>query len=1172
MKRFYTWLFLALFATAFSPQLTIAGDQGIFSPRLIERLESAKSDDMIRINIFFNEKLDSQELIQNVSVMRKDERRAYVIEVLKDFTAATQRDMLSQLYDLERNKQVTEIQSLWINNVINCYATPAAIQQLSSRTDIEQIDYDQFQIVLDPNEQKNATPEEGYSGNREITWNVSKVNAPAVWALGYDGEGVIVAVIDTGVNYNHVDLATHVWEHPDFPFHGYNFTNNSLNPMDDHGHGTHCAGTVASDGTAGSQAGVAPKATIMCLKVLTASGGGNESSVWASVQFSVEHGAHVMSLSLGWSHSWGPNRAAFRQAFDNALAGGVIASVASGNEGSGGAPSNVRTPGDCPPPWIHPEQPNTGGISSVVTVGATNSSDAMANFSSRGPVTWQNVAPYNDYPYNPGLGLIRPDVVAPGVSIKSLAHYSNTGYESGWDGTSMATPAVAGVMALMLQKNNLLELAEISQILEETAVVLQAGKNNNSGSGRVDALAAVEEVSAVARPTDLIGSVTFETGEVNLSWQFEPEPGFEYFKIYRDNELITTVTTLYYSEVLPTYGFYEFKVTAQHELGESSGPKLTLQWGDAHIGVDPLEIIHFMDQGTTSTTSITIENTGQLDLVYEVSASADPIRGTLEYCIPTANCSFGDGITGFVMGDISNLNSGCSDNGYGDFTNMSTEIAVGETYNVTLQSGYDDQFVSMWVDFNKNEVFDPAEMILSGFPLPNANQSYVAQVTIPDGVESGETRMRAKANWLSATTDPCESTSYGETEDYTVNVSGWLFVQRVTDTIAPGASKMIEVLFDSEDLEEGVYTGNVKIASNDPDFSEVNVPVTLTVGSGFPMSLNVIATPNTICLGESSQLAANANGGSGTYTYLWTSTPAGFTSTLQNPVVMPDETTIYHVEVSDGENTIEGDITVVVMHTPAIAATPEGDASLCWGTTQSVYTTAGAAGAANYIWMLEPAAAGSISSAGMNAVVTWNQNFTGMVQVMVHGANLCGNGEISVPLDVMMYNLPMVNLGEDMEVCANDAVLLDAGNPGATYLWSTGETTQTIVADTTGTGIGVAEFWVQVTDINSCLNTDEIAIEFKDCTGISGISNQVSVDIYPNPTIGIFNIYLNSLSDYPENLTILDMLGKEVFKMKNVKFDLNHLQVDIRHLDEGVYFMRLEGEKVKLSKKIILKK
>ena len=180
------------------------------------------------------------------------------------------------------------------------------------------------------------------------------------------------------------------------------------------------------------------------------------------------------------------------------LAAGIIASVAAGNEGDlqymFPIPDNVRTPGDCPPPWLHPDQTLIGGISSVICIGATNSGDGIAGFSGRGPSTWEYISGFNDYPYSPEMGLIRPDIVAPGVNIKSLAHYSNYGYENGWNGTSMATPCAAGVMALMLSKNPNLIPAQIDQILEETAYVLSTSKNNTSGSGRVDALEAINQV------------------------------------------------------------------------------------------------------------------------------------------------------------------------------------------------------------------------------------------------------------------------------------------------------------------------------------------------------------------------------------------------------------------------------------------------------------------------------------------------------------------------------------------------------------------------------------------------------------------------------------------------------------------------------------------------------
>ena len=158
-------------------------------------------------------------------------------------------------------------------------------------------------------------------------------------------------------------------------------------------------------------------------------------------------------------------------------------------------PDNVRVPASCPPPYLDSDQSaNPGALSCVLAIGAVDYNDAAADFTSQGPVTWQDT-PFGDYPYNPGIGLIRPDVCAPGVNIKSLDYENINGYTL-MDGTSQATPCVGGIIALMLQKNPNLMPAEICRILEETSVKLTPNKSNITGVGRVDALAAVNAVTA----------------------------------------------------------------------------------------------------------------------------------------------------------------------------------------------------------------------------------------------------------------------------------------------------------------------------------------------------------------------------------------------------------------------------------------------------------------------------------------------------------------------------------------------------------------------------------------------------------------------------------------------------------------------------------------------------
>lgn len=140
---------------------------------------------------------------------------------------------------------------------------------------------------------------------------------------------------------------------------------------------------------------------------------------------------------------------------------------------------------------------NPGSTSCVICVGAVDFNDALGGFSSEGPSVWTDVPQYNDYPYSSGsstnIGLIRPDVCAPGVNIKSLDINNTNGYCLK-SGTSMATPCVTGTIALMLSKKTELTPAEIDEILERTAVPLSTHKNNDFGSGRIDALAAVNAV------------------------------------------------------------------------------------------------------------------------------------------------------------------------------------------------------------------------------------------------------------------------------------------------------------------------------------------------------------------------------------------------------------------------------------------------------------------------------------------------------------------------------------------------------------------------------------------------------------------------------------------------------------------------------------------------------
>ena len=459
-------------------------------------------DGKVKINIILKAQTDATELSRMADAFStKAERRDFVVNALKNQAKDSQSDLLDHLNSLEIKGIVEDIRPLWIVNSVSCYAEESLIDEISLRDDVLAV-YRVEEFSL-PEEENFAIPAERGDG-REIAENILKVNADQVWALGYTGEDVLVAVIDTGVRLDHADLQGQFWDGgAEYPNHGYDFYSHDNDPSDTHGHGTHVAGTIVGTGASGTQTGVAPGAKIMVLKVFHGEDNLTEPTMWVeAMQFAVEHGADALSMSLGQPLPDAAVKLMMRQACDNTLAAGVVASVCAGNSRQiqmlAPVPYNIWSPGDCPPPHLHEDQlVNAGGTSCVICVGAVDNNDAIGSFSSQGPSTWSEVAQYNDYPYSSGsatnIGLIRPDVCAPGVNIKSLDWSTTNGYCLK-SGTSMATPCVTGTIALMLSKDHELTPAQIDEILERTAVPLSAHKSNDFGSGRIDALAAVNAV------------------------------------------------------------------------------------------------------------------------------------------------------------------------------------------------------------------------------------------------------------------------------------------------------------------------------------------------------------------------------------------------------------------------------------------------------------------------------------------------------------------------------------------------------------------------------------------------------------------------------------------------------------------------------------------------------
>ncbi|MHA1651842.1 MAG: S8 family peptidase [Candidatus Helarchaeota archaeon] len=311
--------------------------------------------------------------------------------------------------------------------------------------------------------------------------SVPLINAPKVWDKGAEGQGIIIAIVDTGVDGNHPDLQGKLLASADFTNEGY---------FDGNGHGTHVAGTVCGTGAAsnGKYVGVAPKANLIAAKVLDSSGSGTFSGVIAGIEWATDQKPHVMNLSLGANVPGscdGTDPVCL--AVDAAMDKGIVVCVAAGNAGPGS--STIGTPG-C--------------AKKVITVGASDKNDQIAWFSSRGPTK---------------DGRVKPDILLPGYNIiaprakdTSMGHVIDEFYTQA-SGTSMATPHCCGVAALILSANPNLTPAQIKQKLMQTAIDLHYDPNTQ-GSGRVDAERAFGG-SPVPSPPE-----PEPTPEIPMTWQW----------------------------------------------------------------------------------------------------------------------------------------------------------------------------------------------------------------------------------------------------------------------------------------------------------------------------------------------------------------------------------------------------------------------------------------------------------------------------------------------------------------------------------------------------------------------------------------------------------------------------------------------------------------------------
>lgn len=273
-------------------------------------------------------------------------------------------------------------------------------------------------------------------------WGITKIKADLAWDIEKGSKDITIAIVDTGIDYNHEDLGNYISG-------GYDWVNDDANPWDDEGHGTHCAGIAAA--TMDNSTGVAGIAQVNLIaeKVLDRDGEGTASDVASGIQHAADLGADIISLSLGQSYQ----SLAVQNACDYAWDQGCVIVAAAGNDNERGI--------------LYPAAYYT-----VISVGAIDQDSQRCSYSSWGS-NWGS----------------QMELVAPGRQVLSTTPGNNY---SKWDGTSMATPHVAGAAALVWSRNPELTNQEVRDLLIQTADDLgAAGWDEYYGYGAVDAEEAV---------------------------------------------------------------------------------------------------------------------------------------------------------------------------------------------------------------------------------------------------------------------------------------------------------------------------------------------------------------------------------------------------------------------------------------------------------------------------------------------------------------------------------------------------------------------------------------------------------------------------------------------------------------------------------------------------------
>jgi subtilisin family serine protease len=476
-------LFLILFQTTTEKKI---------DPRVESKMKSGNEQNVILLGTsqLFEGKDGFLTYCKENENRKRSELRVEIIQTLKTIASEEQGTILKALGNPRPSAP------LWLVNAISLRLTHEQIQKAASLPEVKYI-YPGTRVrmgkpkgkvdqILQPGKRVPFSLKE-----KKVPWNLKAIEAPLAWKQTR-GEGIVIAMLDSGVRYTHPDLKDNIWINNDeIPnngidedqngyiddLYGYDFGRNSPKVMaapNNRGleHGTVTSGIVAGDGTSGTITGVAPRAKIMPLK-----GGGTHATALAW-QYALENGADIVNMSFSIPNL-GTLRGLWRRMADHATCAGLVLVSGAGNfQKSEQIPVQIRIP---------------EGIPSVICAGGINRDHSLPGFVSLGPVEWSSVPFYHDFPLPKGL--IKPDLSAfpgPGYPILSSGKTAYIDPNRNIKGNSFSSPHIAGVAALVLSVNPEIPSWKVKWILEKSCEDIgKKGKDTTTGMGLINAVRAV---------------------------------------------------------------------------------------------------------------------------------------------------------------------------------------------------------------------------------------------------------------------------------------------------------------------------------------------------------------------------------------------------------------------------------------------------------------------------------------------------------------------------------------------------------------------------------------------------------------------------------------------------------------------------------------------------------